>query len=240
MFGNEVSINTRLAYDTGYTYPRVPTIHLFEIEIDTAANWIESGFIMLNNLNILVEGSDAISHIQIVVLRLGNSPLRPSESPDDLYASMANFSTYELVHLEGQVKDNYQPYVAAELDVQHLPNQFSVGGGHGVEDLIEGQFFNGPLDTSNYYTIFIRFYAWSQFGRQYNVFISSNFSSSVKPATVGIARSSSNGKDGGGTSASAVAVGVSLSLIVIILIFSVSLTVLIKVAHARKRQVISC
>ena len=38
LFGNEVSINTRLAYDTGYTYPRVHTIHLFEIEIDTAAN----------------------------------------------------------------------------------------------------------------------------------------------------------------------------------------------------------
>ena len=67
------------------------TIHLFEIEIDTTANWIESGLIMLTNLNI--QGNDAISHIQIVVLRLGNSPLRPSESPDGLYASMKKSRT---------------------------------------------------------------------------------------------------------------------------------------------------
>ena len=46
---------------------------------------------MLNNLNI--QGNDAVSHIQIVVLRLGNSPLRPSELPDDLCASMEKSRT---------------------------------------------------------------------------------------------------------------------------------------------------
>ena len=44
---------------------------------------------MLNNL----KGSDAVSHIQIVVLRLDNCPLRPSESPDDLCASMKKSRT---------------------------------------------------------------------------------------------------------------------------------------------------
>ena len=181
LLGNKAQIDLLSVYVIGYTYPtKIASVGidvaLYQIAINTITLDLSlSPFIKIN-----------ISHIHICILRLGaDSSITPSESPDRLYHSLNDFSTYQLVHSQNN-QTQYKPYITAEFEARHIPSTFTIG--RGDNDVSgHGNYSNGPLKPSDYYTVFIRSYARSQFGKQYAVFTSSEFSSPVKlmpaPAT---------------------------------------------------------
>lgn len=174
---------------TGYTLPKPLPTTIAELYVFTITN---KGLSVLGTLlgtlrldgNIstikrLSMANDTIGFIRVFVLRLGRDPILPEGSPDKLYKVSSDFGTYISVHsrvdADGAV---FRPYIAAEFDFEDIPDKFIIGGGA----LDKYNNTNGPLYLSDYYTIFVRFYAKSRLGRQYSVFISSVFSNpSIKP-----------------------------------------------------------
>ena len=174
LLGNKAQIDLLLVYVIGYTYPT----KIASVGIDVALYQIAFKTITLDlSLSPFIKIN--ISHIHICILRIGGDFSIPLlESPDRLYHSLNDFSTYQLVHSQDN-QTQYKPYITAEFEARHIPSTFTIG--RGDNDVSgHGNYTNGPLKPSDYYTVFIRSYARSQFGKQYAVFTTSEFSSPVK------------------------------------------------------------
>ena len=230
LMGNTATVDISTDYDTGHTYPRPPTTSSL-LDISNSDEDEQDGTINLN-LTSFKESidSETISHIQIMILRLGNSPTLPSESPDELYNSANSFSTYEEVHSdENDVKISYKPYIAAEYEVGSIPNVFILG----ADDLEERKrqsdmdYVNGPLVISDYYSAFVRSFSKSQFGKQYSIFLSSSFLSPRQPAVTITEPTKTTSANSGGSSSVVAGVVVILILFVICVVVAVIVAVII-------------
>ena len=216
-FNITVNIDGLPAYDINYTYPvRLVTPQKENLELDINNEVGEgSASIDLETVKNVFNQQDT-SYIQIIVLRLGNSPTVSSQSPDELYPNMNDFSTYELVHSESG-RLSYKPYIAAEISIDNIPDTFIIGSDSRKQET----YTNGPLDMSDYYSVFIRAYAVSQFGMQTNVFVSSSFTSPFQTEP----------ESGGGTTdaAKSNAGVIAGSVVVVLIIMAIVAAVIVSV-----------
>ena len=175
LFNETVDLNAPPCFAINYTHPHLPSIKqtLDLVVIDN----IRPGTASID-LTTLWDTftKDDTSYILIIVLRLGNSPTLhvPTESINKQYPNIEDFSTYEEVHSESG-RLSYEPYIAAKIYLSDIPGIFNVGS-DSIVNKKRDTYTNGPLDVNDYYAVFIRVYANSQFGTQDNVFVSSNFS----------------------------------------------------------------
>ena len=228
-------------YDTGHTYPRPPTTSTSSLigisSGDEGGDEDEQDGTINLNLTTFKKSIDSemISHIQIMILRLGNSPTLPSETPDELYSSTYSFSTYEEVHSdENDVKISYKPYIAAEYEVGNIPNVFIMGADELEERKRQSDtnYVNGPLVISDYYSAFVRSFSKSQFGKQYSIFLSSSFLSPRQPAvtiTEPTKTTSANSDDSSSVVAAVVVVFLILFIVCGVIVVVIVVVVILKV-----------
>lgn len=160
----------------GHTYPVTPSIASFDVSVtNQSGRWIAQGNILIDNFDSVktLRSEVEISHLHVVVLRLGHAPLLPQTSVDILYNSLTDFSTHPEVHDNNNSR--HRPYIAAEFDINRIPDRFTIGANDG------STYTNGPLNTLDYYAVFIRLYARSQFSKQYGSFKSSGLSRPLLP-----------------------------------------------------------
>ena len=157
-----------------------------------------------------------LGDIRIAVLRLGSSPTLPHGSPDLRYTSHDAFTTYDVVHSNQGGGPDSKPYYAGEFrsDIHSIPDTFIIGDnntrGHVTKRAVA--IGNGPLLEDNYYTFFVRVFAYSQFGSQEVVYNSTSFSSPVKPIPRTGPTSESPSANAGGSGA-----GIAVGLVLLIL-----------------------
>ena len=214
LFGGVASINATPRSDNIYTSPSIPDIAL-EIMIETGDGEGE----MTLELSNLRSSADSISYIHVIVLRLTSLTL-PDESPDDMYPSINDFTTYDAVHSQGS-RVSYRPYIAAEIPSNNIPDTFTVGSGRGGARRRSNEYFNGPLVPDNYYTIFVRVYARASSGRQYESFLSSSFATPFQPTGSEDEVTSTSGSGSGGIVAAVVV------LVILIVVISVLISLLV-------------
>ena len=174
------SLNLPPDFSNGYTLPlppEQPSPPVDSITVTGSPNTITLNIeAFKRSLN-----SQTSSNVRIAVLRLGSSPTIPQGTPDQLYPSDESFTTYKSVHSVNT--GSYLPYFAAEFPVNNVPNSFVVGIGNDTKKR-QVSIRNGPLESSDYYTVFVRVYAKSNFGSQYSVFKSTSFlTPPVRPAS---------------------------------------------------------
>ena len=183
---------------TNFTLPQPPTR-------PSRPERVESGITSTTiTLDLSSLNAPSSGLVQILVLRLRSARL-PEGSPDQLYSSEYQFSTYDEVHSSST--SEYRPYVAAELDASDLPGTFVIGEENEHMNKRSSHIKNGPLAASNFYTCFVRVYPMSQAGWRYSVFSSSVF---MFPA-VRLPDPENPGKVSG------VAVGVTVPLVIVLL-----------------------
>lgn len=204
---------------SSYTLPRLSLLREFKLTVGRTPlilnlSTIETSF----NL-------EEVSLVHIVVVRLGNNPTLPPQSPDAQYQSISEFSTYSEVHSEDD-KISYKPYIAAEFKPNNIPRTFEIGSGD-IDDRRkrEQQYVNGALTISSYYTFFARVYANSRFNSQMSVFISSSYTEPYEVSDSGPTEPSNDGTSG--SNSSTVAAVVAVLVIVIAVVSGVNIVIAI-------------
>ena len=229
LLGNVARIGlSSTAYDIGNTYPSVPRVNMNRIQVETDSNTesVIEGTAALDLREFRTSFSpEDFSHVHIAVQRLGSLQDVPSESPDEIYHSLSDFSTYEIVHLQDNNQQSYAPYIAAELDIDDVPDRFIVGSDNIGGRRRQQDYTNGPLNTEGRYTVFLRAYVKSQYGKQYHSFLSTSFVEPFQPSS-GMG-SSDGSKSSGGTNAGAIAVSVVVVLLVLGVVAAVIISVLV-------------
>ena len=225
LFGGAVNIGTTPAFDIRYTDPRAPNLVQFELLRDEMPSDVQKASLNLTAFRDLLDPTD-VSYVHIIVQRLGKSPTLPTESPDKQYTSIDDFSTYELVHSEND-QISYRPYIAAEISVEYIPRTFVIGSDDIPQNRRRQEYTNGPLVPEDYYTVFIRVYAYSQWMKQYGVFVSSNFTTPFKSegSEGGTPSDGTSESAGSGSGAIASTVVVVLLLFIIVAAVVISLVV---------------
>ena len=210
-------------YTIGYTFPITPEHNGFDIVVTNTYNrLVNRGTLLLNSFDFVkkVRQTNSVGLVRVIVVRLGNSSTLPSGIPNDSYdESSYNLSSYHSVH-SNPTNDDYRPYIAAEFDFNLFPEYFIIGGGGNNST-------NGPLDISNYYTVFIRLYPWSKFNERRTVYISSSFSTPLRPFSRASTSLRSATNDTTNTT-QAVTTSMAVILIIVCIFFAVVVLILAK------------
>ena len=215
----------------GHTYPVAPSIASFDVSVtNQSERWIAQGNIFIDNFDSVktLQSEVEISHLHVMVLRLGHASSLPNTSVDIFYKSLNDFSNHQEVHDNNNSR--YLPYIAAEFDINRLPDRFTIGANDG------STYTNGPLNTLDYYTVFIRLYARSQFGKQYGSFASSGLSRPLLPfrSAIVVDDSALTGLDANGSSLETV-VSVTVCVVLAMIVFTcVIAIILVKIKCAKR------
>ena len=218
--GSLTSLSLPQNFTSGYTLPLPPDQPSSPVDGMTMSG-------SPNTITLNIEAfkrslnSQTSSNIRIAVLRLGSSPTIPQGTPDQLYPSDESFTTYESVHNVNT--GTYLPYFAAEFPVNNIPNSFVVGIGSDTKKR-QVSIHNGPLESSDYYTVFLRVYAKSNFGSQYSVFKSTSF---LTPPVRPESERPSSTADPSSSSSGGVIAGVVIVILLVVIVAVIAVVVVV-------------